>query len=250
MDNFILQFDTNPYKLMESSSNLSHLHRKQARVQRFQDLVLLPNIIDDRDYLSRKQTFDTFLKKTDSEFLNIYLKSEKNSNNNHKALSNIRSSDYNSKVNLPAKKQQGKMLSNELWSENYYRTIINSSYIRGKFEKIVNEVKSRKYETKIKITDDYYKRKHKSFYNRQSILKGLFNNFDQQILPLKVITEQPVKKIAARSLSEWMSNKKKGINEEVVNMKDNLYGIIRNCNTACSLNNTLKKLIINSCKFC
>ena len=241
MENFILQFDNNPSKFLESSSNLSHLHKKQDRAHRFQDLVLLPNIIDDRDYLSRKHTFDTFLKKADSEFLNMYLKSEKTSNHNHLASTNMHSADHNSKPLV--KKEQGKMLSNELWSENYYRTIINSSYIRGKFEKIVNEVKSRKYDTKIKITDDYYKRKHQSFYNRQSILKGFFNNYDQQIPPLKAITEQLPKKIAVRSLSEWMSSKKKGINEEVVNMKENLSGIIRNCNTACSMNNSLRKFI-------
>ena len=244
MENLILQNDTNPEKFLDQTTTYSKMKRNKTLIHNFRELVLLPNIIGDKEYLSRKKTFDTFLKKTDTEFFNMYLKSfekvSKTKGPNFKVGydANQKESERNKDKKLD-KKPQGKMLSNELWSENYYRSIINSSYIRSKFEKIVNEIKSRKYETKIKITDDYYKRKHQSFYHRQSMLKGLFNEYDSIKTPLLVINEKYEQKIERRSLSDWVNRKKKG--NDVENMREDMYGLIKTCYAANEMNNSLKK---------
>lgn len=240
MENFILQYDNDPSKFLDPKSAFCMgQHSKDLIRRKFQDLVLLPNIIGDKEYLARKKTFDIFLKKTDSQFFNMFLKHEKGiiskGKSNHDGINNDK--------NL-VKKSEGKMLSNELWSETYYRTIMNSSYIGEKFEKIVNEVKLRNYETKIKITDDYYKKTHQSFFRRQTILSELYKNFDNPTM-LRPITEkhQFIRKHASSSLSEWVPKEKKCAFEDLEIMRGNVYGLIKNCNTASSKNQTLKKLI-------
>ena len=224
MENAIFQYDNNPSKLLEGSSGIFKFKRPQDIMKRYQDLAILPNIIGDREYLSRKATFDIFLKKTDSEFMNLHIKIGKTNNSHTPSVPSIRKNERkvsmshqkNSVENPLVKKSEGKMLSNELWSENYYRTIVNSSYIREKYEKIVNEVKLRKYETKIKITDEYYKRKHQSFYNRQSILKNIFQNYDtcnsptSEPIQLPKSPLGPMLRNTPRSLSEWIPQKQKG----------------------------------------
>ena len=74
MENAIFQYDNNPSKLLEGSSGIFKFKRPQDIMKRYQDLAILPNIIGDREYLSRKATFDIFLKKTDSEFMNLHIK--------------------------------------------------------------------------------------------------------------------------------------------------------------------------------
>ena len=252
MENLIYQYDNNPAKLFDSSSPMLKIKRPQDIIRRFQDLAILPNIIGDREYLSRKKTFDIFLKKTDSEYMNLHLKFGKGNNHGNTPLApavrkNERKSSISrqsNKVENPlVKKGEGKMLSNELWSENYYRTIVNSSYIREKYEKIVNEVKLRKYETKIKITDEYYKKKHKSFYQRQSVLNDLFKNYEASptIGGFKFEKNTPVRN-APRSLSEWIPHNHKENFENINNMRESLYGLINTCNKASNMNSNLKKL--------
>lgn len=252
MENFILQYDTNPEKLLRKSIQDFSPNKSKDILQKFKDLVILPNIIKDREYLSRKKTFDTFLKKTDTEFFNMYLKYEKtgsqktrrNLSSQNKGSDNFRIKTSGNETLL--RNNQGKILSNEFWSENYYRSIMNSSYIREKFEKIVNEVKLRKFETKIKITDDFYRRKHQSFFQRQSIFKNfLGDEYGQNPNNspfLKMIEENAKsKKNSVKSISEWMPNKQREFFSKAENLRENVGNLIKNCNDACSLNQELMK---------
>lgn len=252
MEEFILQFDTDPSKMTGNANQKFSPHLYQKTKQKFQDLVILPNIIKDREYLMRKKTFDTFLKQTDSEFLNMYLKydhnskkkTQRNMSSQNKGSDNHRSQTSQNEATI--QKNRGKILSNEFWSENYYRSIMNSSCIRERFEKIVNEVKLRKFETKIKITDDYYKKKHQSFFARKSILATIFSfEYDYGTPYLRTNGETALlktnKKNFSRSSSEWISSKQREFDSKVENLKENVDDLIKNCNNASNSNQALKK---------
>lgn len=165
----ILKYDSHPSKILAHKKSLSIFNKKnQNEVIKFHDLVLLPNIIGDKDYLSRKKTFDVFLRKFDTDFLKMHI----NKNSYEKNLKKIENKD----------KDKNYMFSNELWSETYYKEIIDGSYIKDKCDKIINEVKLRKYDSKIKITDEYYRRKHKSFHSKKSIPNSLYFQEDEKTL--------------------------------------------------------------------
>ena len=119
--------------MSSNNSNKKHL---------FQDILSLTKINTDPDYLTRKETYQTFLKESDThsliknDFINkshTYL-SRGTDLQNFQKLHNVETSKLRKKELQNKKNHRGIMYINEIWGENHYRKIVKESNLYRKKE--------------------------------------------------------------------------------------------------------------------
>jgi len=103
----------------------------------------VPIVIKDQQYIKRKQTFDTFLRVRDLELLlGVNHKGEEKNTVIDRTTSinqvGVLHNKLKNELRVKLKNREGKMFSNELWSMDYYTSIIHKSSLKKKFDHISN----------------------------------------------------------------------------------------------------------------